>query len=68
MSDALWSSRSGKQAYYDSLTQLANRVLFRDRVEHAVQRARRHHQPLVVMFLDLDNFKNDQRPFRSQHG
>lgn len=37
--------------------QLANRVLFRDRVEHVVQRARRNHQPLVVMFLDLDNFK-----------
>jgi diguanylate cyclase (GGDEF)-like protein/PAS domain S-box-containing protein len=46
-----------QQAHYDSLTKLANRVLFRDRVEHAVKRAQRNQQPLAVMFLDLDNFK-----------
>jgi diguanylate cyclase (GGDEF)-like protein/PAS domain S-box-containing protein len=45
------------QAFHDSLTGLANRALFRDRVEHAVARSVRHPQPIVVLFLDLDNFK-----------
>ena len=45
------------QALHDPLTKLANRVLFRDRVEHAINRAARKQTPLAVMFLDLDNFK-----------
>jgi diguanylate cyclase (GGDEF)-like protein/PAS domain S-box-containing protein len=46
-----------EQAFHDSLTGLANRVLFRNRVEHAVARLSRYPQTIVVMFLDLDNFK-----------
>ena len=45
------------QAFHDSLTNLANRALFRDRVEHARLRAQRRWQPLCVLLLDLDNFK-----------
>jgi diguanylate cyclase (GGDEF)-like protein/PAS domain S-box-containing protein len=45
------------QALHDPLTKLANRVLFRNRVEHALQRVERHRAPLAVLFLDLDNFK-----------
>jgi diguanylate cyclase (GGDEF)-like protein/PAS domain S-box-containing protein len=45
------------QAFHDPLTGLANRALFRDRVEHALTRSQRDHQPITVMFLDLDNFK-----------
>lgn len=46
------------QAFHDPLTTLANRVLFRDRVEHALRRYKRQRSPLAVLFLDLDNFKN----------
>ena len=43
------------QAFHDPLTRLANRSLFRERVEHALDR--RHVGDLAVMFIDLDNFK-----------
>ncbi len=45
-------------AFHDPLTLLANRNLFRDRVQHALTRAQRGGNCAVVMFLDVDNFKN----------
>jgi diguanylate cyclase (GGDEF)-like protein/PAS domain S-box-containing protein len=45
-------------AFHDPLTLLANRNLFRDRVQHALTLAYRGHSSVAVMFLDLDNFKN----------
>jgi diguanylate cyclase (GGDEF)-like protein/PAS domain S-box-containing protein len=45
-------------AFHDPLTLLANRNLFRDRVEHALTRAQRGESRAAVMFLDVDNFKN----------
>ena len=45
-------------AFHDPLTLLANRSLFRNRVEHALVLAHRSRQLVAVMFLDLDNFKN----------
>ncbi|HLV78282.1 MAG TPA: EAL domain-containing protein [Marinobacter sp.] len=44
-------------AFYDPLTGLANRQLFRDRLEHVVRRCRRNGEPAALMFLDLDGFK-----------
>lgn len=45
-------------AFHDPLTLLANRNLFRDRVQHALVRAQRGEPGAAVMFLDIDNFKN----------
>ena len=44
-------------AYFDSLTGLANRVLFKDRLTQALAHASRYHSTLAVLFLDLDRFK-----------
>ncbi|MEP6733332.1 MAG: EAL domain-containing protein [bacterium] len=45
------------QAFHDSLTGLANRALFRDRVAHAIARAARGEQ-VAILLLDLDDFKS----------
>ena len=44
-------------AYYDSLTGLPNRDLFRDRVDQALKLGGRYDRIIAVLFLDLDNFK-----------
>jgi diguanylate cyclase (GGDEF)-like protein/PAS domain S-box-containing protein len=46
-----------KQAFHDGLTGLANRALFRDRLEQALARSARTREPLAVLLLDLDGFK-----------
>jgi len=47
-----------RQAYYDVLTNLPNRMLFKDRLEQAMKHAHRNKQMLGVIVLDLDRFKN----------
>jgi diguanylate cyclase (GGDEF)-like protein len=45
------------QAFHDPLTGLANRLLFRDRLEHAASLRPHSVNELTVLFLDLDDFK-----------
>ena len=45
------------QAFHDSITGLANRALFRDRVTHALVRQQRDLESVAVLFMDLDDFK-----------
>ncbi len=45
------------QALHDPLTGLANRLLLRDRIDHALH-ARRSRLPLGLLVIDLDDFKN----------
>ncbi|GAB4362060.1 MAG: hypothetical protein Kow0060_18120 [Methylohalobius crimeensis] len=43
--------------HYDPLTRLPNRVLLRERLTHAVYRARRENRALAVLYIDIDRFK-----------
>src|SRR5450631_1436335 len=45
-------------AQHDVVTGLPNRVLLNDRITQAIVLARRNENPLAVIFLDLDRFKN----------
>lgn len=46
------------RAFHDELTGLANRALFLDRMDHALRVARPDSDPVVVLFVDLDDFKS----------
>ena len=44
-------------AYHDELTGLPNRSLLQDRFHQAMSQAERHHKPLALLMVDLDEFK-----------
>ena len=46
-----------RHAYYDNLTSLPNRRLFRSHLKQALTLARRNQRRLAVLFVDLDHFK-----------
>ncbi|MFT5659926.1 MAG: diguanylate cyclase (GGDEF)-like protein [Sulfurimonas sp.] len=45
------------QAHHDLLTGLPNRILFNDRLEQAIEKAKRNHSKVALLFIDLDHFK-----------
>jgi diguanylate cyclase (GGDEF)-like protein/PAS domain S-box-containing protein len=45
-------------AYYDSLTDLPNRVLFKQKFNDAIENAKQEESRCALLFFDLDNFKN----------
>jgi diguanylate cyclase (GGDEF)-like protein len=50
-------ARLAHLAYHDPLTDLPNRTLFQEHLEHAIARARRGNLAVAVLFVDLDDFK-----------
>jgi len=45
-------------SFHDTLTNLPNRYLLKDRLEQAIANAKRKNRLLAIVLLDLDNFKN----------
>jgi diguanylate cyclase (GGDEF)-like protein len=55
--NTLLYERLAFQAQHDTLTGLPNRLLFQDQVQQALQLARRHHTKAVIVWIDLDRYK-----------
>jgi diguanylate cyclase (GGDEF)-like protein/PAS domain S-box-containing protein len=55
-------------ALHDPVTDLANRALFRDRVEHALSRRHENRPLFAVLFVDLDDFKTINDTFGHDGG
>ncbi len=51
------AGRIRQLAYYDPVTELPNRLAFRDHLERALASATRHRRRMGVLYLDLDDFK-----------
>lgn len=56
------------QVLHDDLTGLPNRVLFGDRVDHAIRAATRESESLALMVMDLDEFKQVNDTLGHQYG
>ncbi len=55
-----------RAAMHDHLTDLPNRGLFIDRVDHAVVRSARRQQPVVVMAIDFNDLATDDGQARAE--
>ena len=45
-------------AHFDQLTGLPNRIMLNDRIKYLLNMSQRNNEPLTLMFLDIDHFKN----------
>ncbi|MEX0618187.1 MAG: EAL domain-containing protein [Pseudohongiellaceae bacterium] len=52
------NSELRRLAHFDTLTNLPNRLLLMSRLEHAIQKAKRHKHILALLYIDLDDFKS----------
>ncbi|MCK6412102.1 MAG: EAL domain-containing protein [Azonexus sp.] len=52
-----WEDQIWRQTNYDALTELPNRRLFRDRLQQEARKAQAAQQPLALLHIDLDHFK-----------
>lgn len=58
MTERIHKEEAIKQiAYYDPLTGLANRTLFSNRAEMAIEECKRHKRKLAILIIDFDKFK-----------
>ena len=57
-----------RRTQYDPLTSLPNRLLFRDRLEHAITRAQREDAMLALLHVDLDGFRRVNESFGHRVG
>ncbi|WP_432473255.1 two-component system response regulator [Amphritea sp. HPY] len=55
-------------AHHDPLTDLANRLLLNDRLEHGIATAARQNNSLALLFIDLDRFKDINDSFGHTFG
>lgn len=64
----LVESRLLYMARHDPLTDLPNRILFQDRLDTALRRARRDREHLALLYLDIDDFKQVNDSFGHEAG
>ncbi len=57
-----------QQANFDTLTQLPNRRMFHDRLDHDIMKSRRDGMRIAILFIDLDHFKEVNDTLGHQQG